>query len=528
MDKCLDLTIIGLVSCLMIGCGGSDVKTASRTGAAKRSAVAKAPTDAVAITLFCSDCHPFPNPNRFAKDRWQEQVELGFRIYRDSHRTDLTPPDFDATLAFFRDLAPEEVQIPIPERNLDTRFDALAIPWPISDSLSAVSSVVPIDADDLSAGLLLTDMWTGLVAQFELPPASEQRAELASIEVKQLARLAHPAHIEPADLDRDGVTDFVVADLGTLNPQPERQGSVWWLRDDGSGSLKRLPLRLGLARVAEARPIDYDGDGDQDLLIGDFGLHFVGDISVGINTAIEQGMPRFEWSVTDPRPGTIALPILDFDQDGRVDYLSLVTQQYEMVELHHQLGDGSYQTKLIHTTGDPASGSSSMEVVDFDRDGDLDVLYTNGDTFDDTFAKPFHEVLWLENEGNFPFKPHLIASMPGCYHATTADFDGDGDLDVAAVALLSKQEVGRYAEDTFDGIAWFEQIDGDRFVRHSILLNVCEAATCMALDWNGDGAMDLLVPPCDTQYQPRTELTVYLNQGTSDSETAPIDAEEPR
>lgn len=154
-----------------------------------------------------------------------------------------------------------------------------------------------------------------------------------------------------------------------------------------------------------------------------------------------------------------------------------------------------------------------MELVDFDADGDLDVLYTNGDTFDDGLAKPYHQILWLENDGHFPFTPHLVASMPGCYRATAGDLDNDGDFDIAAVALLSPEEVAKYSPGTFDGVAWFEHLPDGSFRRHSLVQDRCKAATCMILDWDGDGWLDLLVPPCNTQYRSESELAVFINRG---------------
>lgn len=444
-------------------------------------------------------------------------MKQGFRLYRDSLRTDLQPTDFAATVAFFYNSAPEELMIPVPERVSDQRFSHHTVTWPHANTLSAVSSLLPVTNKAGNLEILLTDLWTGTIAMFS--PTQSQRNDTgalslsANISAEVLADLAHPAHIEQTDLDGDGSRDWVVADLGTLNPQPEQQGTIWWLRRELDGSVKSIPLRLGLARAAEVRPIDIDKDGDQDLVVGDFGLHFVGGISIGINQSVANGIPRFIWKEIDSRPGTISLPTLDFDKDGETDFLALITQHHESIELYRNLGNGDFQSSVIFTTGDPASGSSSIEVKDFDGDDDFDVLYTNGDTFDDGLAKPYHRILWLENQGRFPFKPHLVASMPGCYRAVSGDLDSDGDLDIAAVALLGPQEIAKFPSGTFDGIAWFEQLADGSFARHVLVQDSCQAATCVILDWNGDDWLDLLVPPCSTQYQYESELTVFVNRG---------------
>lgn len=512
----------GCLLSVAVGCGREQPlgSLESPHASVGQEARISAPSDPASIDRFCGDCHAIPSPQSFAKSRWEEEVAQGFRLYQNSRRTDLQPTDFDATLAFFRDAAPDELVIPIPERVTDQRFRKQSVLWPHTDSLSAVSSLL-LGADQHgNTEIFLTDLWTGTIAKFsldrqgrDLGTASQPPRGAAEIRAELLADLAHPAHIEQTDLDGDGRPDWVVADLGTLNPQPEQQGTVWWLREELDGTVKSVPLRLGLARVADVRPLDIDGDGDQDLVVGDFGLHFVGGISLGINESVEKGIPKFTWKEIDSRPGTIALPTLDFDGDEKTDFLALVTQHYETIEFHRNLGNGEFQPHVIHATGDPASGSSSMEVVDFDGDGDLDVLYTCGDTFDDGLAKPYHQILWLENEGRFPFTAHQVGSMPGCYRAVSGDLDNDGDLDIAAVALLGPQEVAKYPAGTFDGVAWFEQLTDGSSKRHSLVQDRCKAATCMILDWDGDGWLDLLVPPCNTQYQSESELEVFINRG---------------
>ncbi|MGV3485747.1 MAG: FG-GAP repeat domain-containing protein [Planctomycetaceae bacterium] len=464
----------------------------------------QAPTDVNSIVHFCVDCHELPRSASFAKDRWQEEVEQGIRIYEHSGRTDLVIPDLDATVAFFRDTAPDKLVILPPERTADSLFVARRVAWPNEQKTASISSIRLLHPPGERPQFLLTDMSTGAISRVVVESDDVMR-------VSEIGAVAHPAHIEPVDLDKDGERDYVVADLGTLNPQVENQGSVWVLRGQ-DGEFKRHALKLGLSRVADVQPIDYDSDGDLDLIAGDFGFHFVGSIYLGTNEGQQGDLPRYSWQVIDPRPGTISLPTVDFDGDGRTDFLALIAQHYETVELKLNRGDGKFETKVIYAAGDPSWGTSGMELIDFDGDGDLDVLYTNGDTFDDTLAKPYHGIKWLENEGSFPFTVHEVAEMPGCYRAVAGDIDGDGDSDIAAVAYLSTQEVSKYAPDTFDGVAWFEQQDGGRFVRHSLQKNVCEAATCALTDWDVDGDLDLVVPPSTVEHRFQDGLTVFLNR----------------
>ncbi|MEM6365181.1 MAG: VCBS repeat-containing protein [Planctomycetota bacterium] len=487
-------------------------------GAASLVSLESRPKSEAAIRNFCGGCHDVPRADRFEKSRWHEEVAQGFRLYRQSMRTDLVPTDFDSTLAYFADRAPENIPIDPPDRILDRRFKAIDLKWSEPISIQAISSLNAIEADDpSSSSLLLTDMGSGIVAKVR--PTGTSASQLSghvpeSLSFDVLMQAAHVARTSQADLDGDGRPDWIVADLGTASPQTEQEGSVWWINSDG----QQLPLRLGLSRVAEAKPFDYDGDGDQDVLVGDFGLHFEGGIYVGLNQGLVTGRPQMDWRRLDARPGAISFEVVDINQDGLMDYVTLISQHYEMIEVHLNQGNGVFESRVVFHAKDAAYGSSSFTAVDFDHDGDTDFVYTNGDTFDDSLAKPFHGIQWFENRGVYPFTPHRVGWMPGCYCAKPADFDGDGDHDVIAVALLKRKEINRYSPKTFDGVAWFEQLESGEFRSHTMLTDICDAATCCVVDWNHDGWSDVLIPAWPSKDSIASDdvgqtLRLYLNQG---------------
>ncbi|MCC9641894.1 VCBS repeat-containing protein [Rhodopirellula sp. JC740] len=545
--SCYSLLLGGILP--FLGCDASAPVDPQLIDRLVRTTSAAPPKDEESIRAFCGDCHASPDPGIFEWDRWEEEVDQGFRLYRESLRDDLIVPDREATLAYYRDPSPKEYDIRVPKRSQDTRFQRSVLEWPQRPAISAVSSLVRLPDANGKPVVALTDMWTGTVATFsptQTTPkgrSGDQATQSTDIQVQLMAPVAHASHIATSDLDGDGTTDYLVADLGTHNPQTEHEGNVWWLRprsqkDSGETvRFDRIPLKLAMSRVADVRPIDYDGDGDQDLLVGDFGLHFEGGLHLGLNQGIqpETGVPAFEWEMLDERPGIIAIEVLDFDGDGKEDFLTLLTQHYEAIQWHRNVGDGTYETIVLHQADNPAYGSSSMEIVDLDQDGDLDVLATNGDTFDDSLAKPFHGIWWIENPGNDklqqnhvePFQRHSIGNMPGCYHAATGDFDGDGDLDIAATAWLSKKEIARYPADSFDGLVWFENLgrqSGESnfdFQRHTMEMNRCQAATLEVIDWNEDGRDDLLVPQSVMAFDAVDPMVLWLNLDEESEELAP-------
>ncbi len=470
---------------------------------------AVAPKTDHAIVTFCSACHPMPNPASFVKDRWHHEVQQGIDLYRKSLRTDLVIPDFDATLAWFEEHAPDRLafETPDPSRSEPSQlFHPIEVPIRGAEGdceLTAVSHVSILSAKGEPFRFALADMRDGYLWS---ATQSGERLQMESI-----GRVANPAHIEPADLDGDGAQDFVVADLGGFFPNHNKRGSLWWFRRLPDGSWTRIALKMGMMRVADVRIADFDQDGDQDLVVAEFGMHFHGGIHLLTNVGNNRGVPQFESEVLDERPGSIHLPTTDLNGDGWTDFVALISQHHETVVAFLNNGDATFRRETIHEAGDPAYGSSGIELVDLDRDGDTDVLLSNGDTFDDEIAKPSHSVQWLENQGQYPYQHHHVGQMPGAYRAVAGDIDGDDDIDIAAVALLVESNLDDQPAGTFDGVVYFEQTDGGEFVRHRLQVDRCDSATCQLIDWDADGDLDVATFPYRTSTGSADSITIFRN-----------------
>ena len=154
-----------------------------------------------------------------------------------------------------------------------------------------------------------------------------------------------PAHVEVTDLDGDGIKDMVVANLGSPVPTEKRVGSVVWLKGRPDHSFTPFTLAAGLGRVADVQAADFDGDGDRDLIVAEFGWLKTGGIQLLENRTTDVEKPVFVPSTIDPRHGGIHVPVVDLNGDGRPDFVAVISQEHEKVVAFLNRGTpGSFRT----------------------------------------------------------------------------------------------------------------------------------------------------------------------------------------
>ncbi len=127
--------------------------------------------------------------------------------------------------------------------------------------------------------------------------------------------------------------------------------------------------------------------------------------------------------------------------------------------------------------------------MDFDGDGDLDVLMTNGATLDDATVKPWHGVRWLENRGAFPFETHDLAALPGAHRARAAALDDHRDRDLGRIGRCIAPEHTRGA---LAALAWLERQPDGSFIRHTLQSGQLSHTTLDVGDVDADGDADLV------------------------------------
>lgn len=443
-------------------------------------------------------CHKFPPPDILPRAAWRDEL-VRMQLIMDGVPEPAgmmgaasamipLPPDMLRIQRFYESGAPEALPAHTPwPASTGTRVGferrALHMDGQPGPSHPAIANVRLLDLDgDGRSEVVASDMRAGLVLAGVPAAGSSLRA---------IAEVPHPSHIELVDLDKDGRQDLLVGDLGSFQPADHANGAVVWLRRSADGRYTPIVLADKLGRVADVRAADFDGDGDLDLVAAVFGWRRSGSLVLLENRTTDWKSPQFVAAELDRRHGAIHVPVTDLNGDGKPDIVVLFAQEHETVAALINTGKGTFRTETIFEAPHPNWGSSGIDLVDIDKDGDLDVLHTHGDTFDDFILKPYHGVTLLENTGTYPYTARPIAALPGAHRAIAVDFDGDGDLDIAAAAMVAGG--GGPNEASLPGVVWIEQTAPHTWTRHAIAVGTPAYATLDVGDTDRDGRPDLVV-----------------------------------
>ena len=316
-----------------------------------------------------------------------------------------------------------------------------------------------------------------------------------------------PAHVKVIDFDNDGDRDILVAVLGIIFPSNDKIGSVLILENDGNCNFKKHVIVENIARVSDVRAGDLDGDGDMDLAVAQFGY------DDGETRWIENlGNWEFKSHILQNLSGPVNVEILDIENDGDLDLVTLVSQEWEQIFCFINDGTGNFQTRLLWGSDNEDFGSSGIYLYDFNQDGRQDILYTNGDAFDyiPPTGRPWHGVQWLENKGNLNFTYHRICDFTGAYNARPVDIDKDGDPDLFAVSGFNLWD-----DPNAQSFIWIENIDFKQFIVHDITSNPTHLITFEPGDFNNDGLTDFVTGGMHA-YKPFDRMgrvTLWMNDG---------------
>jgi len=249
-------------------------------------------------------------------------------------------------------------------------------------------------------------------------------------------------------------------------------GEISWWKDSGTGqsSWSKHIIDDSFDGAIFVDALDMDGDGDGDVLGAAWGQN---EVALWRN---EGGNP-ITWTketIASGMAGAHEVLGTDIDDDGDIDVIGAIAELDAVICWRNDGGTPVHWTEQI-IDGD-FYGARSVCVADFDNDGDRDIA---GACLDG------NDVNWWRNDGGVPIQWtefQVTGAFGGAHMTRVCDMDSDGDMDILASAFA----IGT--------IAWWKNNGGDpvAWTRENVTTSFAGAVTGIPVDLDGDGNWDVV------------------------------------
>lgn len=239
------------------------------------------------------------------------------------------------------------------------------------------------------------------------------------------------------DLDSDGDKDLIV-----------RAGcKIKWFENLGNNKTFSKAKQIydcnspqQLASIDAIAVGDFDGDGDLDII---FDIDYY-NIAVLINV---DGQGNFSNAqVIEHEHGASEIRVGDFDNDNDLDFISVMGGSSQNIAFHENIDNSGDFIRIEIISFSETNDITDISIVDFDNDGDLDVLYGS---YGPSYG--FGNIVLIENTNSQgEFLTQVIENQydkPFFVRSIDLDFDGDNDL-----LVLRRPSNFQFT--------WFENVNG--------------------------------------------------------------------
>ena len=384
------------------------------------------------VKTYCQSCHLLPEPGLLTKATWKKYVlpKMGnllgipsnmygeepaekneFNAFMFPSKPVLSKEEWAAIVRYYLTLSPDSLTKAAKPARIDTSLACFQARFPAFALADPRTCLVKTDA-------LTSSIYFGDGIRANLYRTDWQLHNLDSLR----------CGIAPVQFDRQA-EGFTLLTMGIFSPSDTPAGS---LRQFKNFTEKAVPVLEALARPTHVITADLNADKQPDLLVCEFGF-YTGSLSWFEN----KGKAGYEKHVLQQVCGAIRAAVRDFNNDGLPDILALMAQGNEGFDLYLNQGNGTFSAPERLLRFPPSFGSNYFELADFNKDGFPDILATNGDNGDyPLLLKPYHGIRIYLNDGKNHFSEKYFYPQNGAGKAIVADFDLDGDPDIASISFF--------------------------------------------------------------------------------------------
>ncbi len=436
---------------------------------------------------YCGSCHLAPDPKNITKSIWKEKVlpEMGARLgYKYDKYNPLAKNSMEENL-FIR------MSNTYPNKSI---IDTVSWHQIYEYLISLAPDSIATDVNRISRNSELVQFQSKGISLDKIASARVTNIQFKKETSQFIIGDAYGAGYGWPQSVKDSVLSFssplvsyhkkgdemFFTEIGFMNPSEKPLGLTYKKHLGITDTLVKELHRPVYTEIA-----DLNSDGIDEIIICEFG-NLTGELSLLVH--LESG---YEKRTLLAVPGTVKVEIRDMDEDGRKDIVTLASQGNEGIYILYQKGDLQFSPTQIIQLG-PEYGLSWYETLDYDADGDWDIVLVNGDNADySIFSKPYHGVRLYLNDGNNSFEEKWFYPIYGATRVLVEDYDLDGDFDFAVMSFFPD-----FVTAPDENFVYLENQNSNEYVFRSFTMDGPPAGRWLVMDKGDvdqDGDIDLLL-----------------------------------
>lgn len=289
-------------------------------------------------------------------------------------------------------------------------------------TLSGIGGIAVVDLDGINGNDIVVSSYSNDTVMFYANNGSGFATGVALVTDADGA-----GQITFVDINNDTNLDLTVAAY-------DGNEAIWY-PGNGDGTFGTKQVVASVTQPGNVSFADFDGDGDLDALVGYVDGTTQGTIEIYYNQYVESGTMTVTWlpdtvTVNSGNPFLFVAAFADVDDDGTLEIIKSDNTSGD-VAYYDKIKDGA-STETIIQDDSIIDRPAVVAVADFDNDTFNDVLVTDGSSGSDA-------LIWFEStdSGGFNTEALIADHNYQVFGITIADFDADGDKDVASVGFFN-------------------------------------------------------------------------------------------